>query len=392
MIGGDFMASAKIRYWILIGLVTISGFSQGMLLPLIAVILEQDGVSSSVNGMHATALYIGVLIASPFMEKPLQKLGFKPIIAIGGILVFLSLALFPVWKALWFWFILRMMIGIGDHMLHFGTQTWITTTVSKATRGRSIAIYGVSFGLGFTLGPLMTRLLSINEALPFIISALLSMLVWSTLFFVKNMWPEQEIDTVQTTNSFERFVQTGKIAWIALLPGFGYGVLEATLHGVFPIYGMRIRHDVGILSLIIPCFAAGSLVSQLPLGILSDRFGRRRILLFVLLAGIGCFTFAALLEYSVVALFILFTLAGMFVGSLFSLGISFMVDLLPKSLLPAGNLMIGIAFSLGSISGPLIGGLFIQLFPNTSFFYVIVTTLVIVWIAIFTKKDHSQIA
>lgn len=392
MIGGDFMASAKIRYWILIGLVTISGFSQGMLLPLIAVILEQDGVSSSVNGMHATALYIGVLIASPFMEKPLQKLGFKPIIAIGGILVFLSLALFPVWKALWFWFILRMMIGIGDHMLHFGTQTWITTTVSKATRGRSIAIYGVSFGLGFTLGPLMTRLLSINEALPFIISALLSMLVWSTLFFVKNMWPEQEIDTVQTTNSFERFVQTGKIAWIALLPGFGYGVLEATLHGVFPIYGMRIGHDVGILSLIIPCFAAGSLVSQLPLGILSDRFGRRRILLFVLLAGIGCFTFAALLEYSVVALFILFTLAGMFVGSLFSLGISFMVDLLPKSLLPAGNLMIGIAFSLGSISGPLIGGIFIQLFPNTSFFYMIVTTLVIVWIAIFAKKDHSQIA
>jgi len=386
------MDSAKIRYWILIGLVTISGFSQGMLLPLIAVILEQNGVSSSVNGIHATALYIGVLIASPFMEKPLQKLGFKPIIAIGGILVFLSLALFPVWKALWFWFILRMMIGIGDHMLHFGTQTWITTTVSEATRGRSIAFYGLSFGLGFTLGPLMTRLLSINEALPFIISALLSMLVWSTLFFVKNRWPEQEMDTVQTTNSFGRFVQTGKIAWIALLPGFGYGVLEATLHGVFPIYGMRIGHDVGILSLIIPCFAAGSLLSQLPLGMLSDRFGRRKVLLFVLLAGISCFTFAALFENSIIALFILFTLAGMFVGSLFSLGISFMVDLLPKPLLPAGNLMIGIAFSLGSIGGPLIGGVFIQFFPNISFFYMIVTTLVIIWIAIFVKKDHSQIA
>src|SRR5690625_284652 len=386
------MDSAKIRYWILIGLVTISGFSQGMLLPLIAVILEQNGVSSSVNGIHATALYIGVLIASPFMEKPLQKLGFKPIIAIGGILVFLSLALFPVWKALWFWFILRMMIGIGDHMLHFGTQTWITTTVSEATRGRSIAFYGLSFGLGFTLGPLMTRLLSINEALPFIISALLSMLVWSTLFFVKNRWPEQEMDTVQTTNSFGRFVQTGKIAWIALLPGVGYGVLEATLHGVFPIYGMRIGHDVGILSLIIPCFAAGSLLSQLPLGMLSDRFGRRKVLLFVLLAGISCFTFAALFENSIIALFILFTLAGMFVGSLFSLGISFMVDLLPKPLLPAGNLMIGIAFSLGSIGGPLIGGVFIQFFPNISFFYMIVTTLVIIWIAIFVKKDHSQIA
>lgn len=381
------MASAKIRYWILIGLVAISGFSQGMLLPLIAIILEQNGVSSSVNGIHATALYIGVLIASPFMEKPLQKLGFKPIIAIGGVLVFVSLALFPIWKALWFWFVLRMIVGIGDHMLHFGTQTWITTTVSEATRGRSIAFYGLSFGLGFTLGPLMTRLLSINETLPFLISALLSMLVWSTLFFVKNMWPEQEIDTIQTTNSFERFIQTGKIAWIALLPGFGFGVLEATLHGVFPIYGLRIGHDVGILSLIIPCFAAGSLISQLPLGMLSDRFGRRRILLSVLCAGAVCFAFAAFLETSIIALFIIFTLAGMFVGSLFSLGISFMVDILPKSLLPAGNLMIGISFSLGSINGPLIGGLFIQLFPGISFFYMIVTVLMIVFLAIYLKRD-----
>lgn len=384
------MASAKIRYWILIALVAISGFSQGMLLPLIAIILEQNGVSASANGIHATALYIGVLIASPFMEKPLQKLGFKPIIAIGGVLVFISLALFPVWNALWFWFILRMIIGIGDHMLHFGTQTWITTTVSEATRGRSIAFYGLSFGLGFTLGPLMTRLLTINEALPFIISALFSMFVWSALFFVKNMWPEQEDNTVQTTNSFERFFQTGKIAWIALLPGFGFGVLEATLHGVFPIYGLRIGHDVEILSLIIPCFAAGSLLSQLPLGMLSDRFGRKKVLLAVLFTGAICFTCAAFLENSIIALFILFTLAGMLVGSLFSLGISFMVDLLPKSLLPAGNLMIGIAFSLGSISGPLIGGLFIQLFPDISFFYMIVTVLLIIFIAIYVKGNDPK--
>src|SRR5690625_7793191 len=109
------------------------------------------------------------------------------------------------------------------------------------------------------------------------------------------------MDTVQTTNSFGRFVQTGKIAWIALLPGFGYGVLEATLHGVFPIYGMRIGHDVGILSLIIPCFAAGSLLSQLPIGMLRVRFGRRKVLLFVLFAGLSCFIFTDIFELSIMA-------------------------------------------------------------------------------------------
>ncbi|MFD2045288.1 MFS transporter [Ornithinibacillus salinisoli] len=387
------MVSPNVRFWILIALVTISGFSQGMLLPLLAIILEQNGVPSSVNGLHATGLYIGVLIASPFMEKPMQKFGFKPIIVIGGLLVFISLAMFPLWDALWFWFILRVTIGIGDNMLHFGTQTWITTTAAKETRGRNIALYGMFFGLGFAIGPLMSRLLSVSEAFPFIVSAILSMIVWSLMLFVRNRWPDEEnTDTItHSSSSFKRFIQTGKIAWVALLAPFGYGFLEAVLHGIFPIYGLRIGHDINMLSLIIPCFAAGSLISQLPLGILSDRVGRRKILLFVLIGGLLIFLLAAFFDTSVVALFILFTLAGMFVGSLFSLGISYMTDLLPRGLLPAGNIMCGVAFSIGSISGPYLGGLFLQLIPGVSFFYLIVAMLLIIVFAMYFKKVEVDI-
>ncbi|MBB6455383.1 MFS family permease [Salirhabdus euzebyi] len=385
------MVSSRARFRILVSLVAISGFSQGMLLPLIAVILEQNGVSSSVNGLHATGLYIGVLIASPFMEKPLQKLGFKPMILIGGSLVFISLFFFTLWEALWFWFILRLMIGIGDHILHFGTQTWITSTSQADKRGRDIAFYGMSFGLGFTLGPLMTRLIEISIALPFIISSVLSMLVWSLMFFVRNEFPESDENNVDTSSSgsIGRFIQSAKIAWVAFLPPFGYGFLEASLHGNFPVYGMRIGHEVNVLSLIIPCFAAGSLLSQLPLGMLSDKVGRRKVLLYVLGGGILTFFTASLFEDSVIWLFITFTIAGIFVGSLFSLGISYMTDLLPKNLLPAGNIFCGIAFSLGSIFGPLLGGVFIDYFPTLSFFHVITSALVIIFVAIFFKSEEK---
>src|SRR5699024_11552433 len=99
-------------------------------------------------------LYFVFLYASQLMKKQNKKFCFKPIIVLGGILVFISLALFPVWDALWFWFVLRVTVGIGDNMLHFGTQTWITTTSDKKNRGRNIAYYGLFFGLGFALGPL----------------------------------------------------------------------------------------------------------------------------------------------------------------------------------------------------------------------------------------------
>lgn len=157
----------RLRFWVLIGIVAISGYSQGMLLPLIAIIFEKDGLSSTLNGFHATGLYIGVLFISPFMESSLRRFGYKPVILIGGISVVISIALFPIWKSFWFWFILRLIIGIGDHMLHFGTQTWITSFSPAHRRGRNISLYGLFFGLGFAAGPLMTRLVEVNESLPF---------------------------------------------------------------------------------------------------------------------------------------------------------------------------------------------------------------------------------
>lgn len=41
--------SIRFTFWIMVGIVAISGLSQGMLLPAIAMIFEQEGVSSSIT-------------------------------------------------------------------------------------------------------------------------------------------------------------------------------------------------------------------------------------------------------------------------------------------------------------------------------------------------------
>jgi MFS family permease len=382
--------SKKLRFWILVSIVAISGFSQGMLLPLIAIIFEQDGVSSSMNGFHATGLYLGILIASPLMEAPLRRFGYKPIILIGGFTVAISLALFPLWKSFWFWFVLRLAIGIGDHMLHFATQTWITSFSPKDRIGRNISLYGLFFGLGFAAGPLMIGLVKINTTLPFIISSAISLVAWLTVWLLKNERPEHDTDSTSFFGTMRRFGKVFKYAWVAFLPPFGYGFLEASLNGNFPVYAMRSGIGVDAVALLLPAFAIGGILSQLPLGILSDKLGRRSVLIVVTLAGFISFTAAGLLENSTTGLLICFFVAGTLVGSTFSLGISYMADLLPKQLLPAGNLMCGIFFSFGSISGPFIGGLAIQWLKGISFFYVISTMLLLIFIALVAVRHDAS--
>lgn len=375
---------AHVLFGILNVTVAISGFTQGMLLPLIAIIFERDGIPSSINGIHAAGLYIGMLIAIPFMEAPLRRFGFKPFIIVGGLTVILTLISFSAWKSVWLWFILRLLIGIGNNILHFGTQTWITFLSSDRHKGRNISLYGLSFGLGYGFGPMMTRLLEINETMPFIISAGLSFIVWLTLFYLRNEYPEKGNKEEKSSfiQTFSRFKLVWKYAWIAFLFPFGYGFLEASISGNFPVYALQIGIEISTVSILLPAFAIGGIFFQLPLGILSDRFGRRIILTIIMLLGFLIFAVAGIFQESVLVLLICFFLAGMLVGSIYSLGLAYMVDLVPRHLLPAGNLVASILFSIGSIAGPFIGGLTIQYLNNISFFYTISLMLLLIFITI----------
>ena len=88
---------------------------------------------------------------------------------------------------------------------------------------------------------------------------------------------------------------------------------------------------------------------QFPLGALGDKFGRRKVIVSGLMVGSIFFFIGNFWENSEIFVAATFLLAGMSVGSMFSLGITYMTDLTPKELLPTGNLLCGIFFSLGSL-------------------------------------------
>lgn len=380
----------KKRFWILVLIVSISGFSQGMLLPLISIIFENDGVSSSLNGLNATGLYIGTLLIAPFMEKPMRRFGYKPVIIAGGALVFLSLFLFPLWKSVMFWFILRLVIGIGDHALHYATQTWITTTAPAERLGKNVAIYGLSFGLGFAVGPQFVPLVEINESLPFIVSSILCLLAWSLVFFLKNEKPEP-IQINKHGNTWSRYGKTMKYAWVAFLPPLVYGFLESSLNAIFPVYAMRNGFDLSMLAFILSAFAVGGIITQVPLGSLGDRIGRRKVSLIALGGGSLMFFIGSFLEGSSILIMIIFLVAGMFCGSVFSLGISYMTDLTPKELLPTGNLLCSIFFSIGSLTGPFLGGAYVE-YVDASFLTLVAGLIFTVFlIALIFGKEKREV-
>lgn len=357
-------------------IVSISGLSQGMLLPLIAYMFERSHVPSHINGIHATSLYIGVFIASLFLESLLRKWGYRKLIITGGILVSLSLLLFPLLRMMSIWFILRLIIGIGDNMLHFSTQSWLTHVTPKHQLGRTIAVYGLSFSAGFMIGPLLARLVEINSSLPFIISAVMTFTAFILVTRLHNDFPPENEHRITLKSTLTNFSKVIKTAWIAFLFPLLFGVLESTLNSNFPVFALKHGLTLSDITWILPAFSLGSILFQVPIGSLSDRFRRSHLMFYLTL--LGALTFLpADFVITKLSLMIIFFLAGIFVGSMYSLGVSYMTDITPQSLLPAGNLMCGIAFSAGSILGPVLGGLIIHA-TSGSYFFLMISTMIFI--------------
>ncbi|HCN60085.1 MFS transporter [Mammaliicoccus fleurettii] len=384
-------SSFKKLFIILSIIVAISGFSQGMLLPLISVIFERNGISSSVNGIHATSLYIGVFLSSFFIEGLVRKSGFKYMILIGGAIVALSLLLFPTLKTLSIWFILRLLIGVGDNMLHFSTQTWLTHMTPKHKLGRTISVYGFSFSAGFMLGPLLAKLVDVSEALPFILSAMLSIITILLVLLIHNEFPSSNVRPISMINTLKNFGDVIKTSWIAFMFPLLYGLFEAGLHSNFPVYGLRNGLDVTSITLILPAFSLGAILFQVPLGMFSDIHGRKKVLLCLTLIGSIIFLLGDFLPNTTFIMMGLFLIAGLFTGSFYGLGVSYMTDLTPKHNLPAGNLMIAMSFSIGSMIGPILGGTIIQISNGTIFFTMIAVFVFIVFILLLVHRTPQQI-
>ena len=76
-------SSFRYRLTVLLLAVVVGGMSQGLLLPLLSIMLEHSGVSSDTNGMNSAAMYIGVFCTMFFIEKPVKRYGYRNVIVAG---------------------------------------------------------------------------------------------------------------------------------------------------------------------------------------------------------------------------------------------------------------------------------------------------------------------
>ncbi len=359
------MKSQRFTIAVLTAVVAIAGMNQGLTLPLLAILLEQQGVSTIANGLNTAALYIGMLLVSPWLEWPLRRFGFRSTIFLGLVLLSATTLLLPLVDGLTVWFCLRLLMGVGDNTLHYASQIWVTQLASPERRGRILSVYGLAYGVGFSVGPLGINLLPWGTWAPFAAMSVCYLAAFVLLGRIGNAYPPAVSAAAKGQNRYAAVVRMG---WLALIPSFLYGFMEASLNGSFPVYALRVGVSAEWVSVILPSFVIGSLVLQLPLGSLSDRIGRQKVMVACAAVGALCFALFPLAGSSVWSMVALLTVAGAAVGSFYSLGLAFAADILPGEMVPTAGIIAGMNFSVASIVAPNLNGCLLPLSPGMMFY------------------------
>lgn len=152
-----------------------------------------------------------------------------------------------------------------------------------------------------------------------------------------------------------------------LLDSIGFGIIMPVVpHLIMDISGDTLTNAARISGLLMFTFAAMQFVASPVLGNLSDRFGRRPVLLLSLLA-LGCNYLLMGWAPTLVWLFIGRLLTGIS-ASTYGTANAYIADTFPPEHRAQYFALLGAAFGSGFIIGPAIGGFLGEFGPRTPFF------------------------
>jgi MFS family permease len=132
---------------------------------------------------------------------------------------------------------------------------------------------------------------------------------------------------------------------------------------LYVLWQHSIGFSKGTLTVVFACYIAGLLASLLVSGIVSDRLGRKAVLLPALALGLlACAVFAT--ADSVAALVVARLFTGIAVGAVVSAGMAAVTDVAGPTRRPLAALIASCAMVVGAGLGPLLAGVFAQTLPG----------------------------
>ena len=283
------MLAAISSAWALLLGIALIMLGNGLQSTLLGVRATLEGFGTATTGLVMTAYFVGFVAGSVIVPRLLANVGHVRVFAALASLASGAALLHTVFVTPVSWGLIRVFAGFCFAGLYVVAESWINEAATNRTRGQLLSVYMIMVLGGTGSGQLLMNLSDPRSFELFVlVSVLISFALIPITLSVGRAPPFEASESISARTLF-------RASPLGVIGAFLIGIAHSALFSMGPVYGTEIGLAVNQTALFIAVALFGGLVLQWPIGWLSDRFDRRRIIVAVawvastasIVAGVG---------------------------------------------------------------------------------------------------------
>ena len=351
--------------WPLFFGITLIMIGNGLQGTLLGVRAEIEGFDTATTGLIMSLYYGGYLAGSILAPKLVSN--------VGHIRVFTALASLASTTALFHglfadpvvWAISRIIAGFSFAGLYIVVESWFNALSTNENRGKILGAYMLTFYGAMVAGQYLLNLAPAEKIELFILISILISIALVPISLSKRPAPDFEAPTPTGPKSVYKASPLGTIG--VIISGTASGIIFA----LAPVYAIQMDLETAQIANFMALFVMGGMLAQLPLGLISDKVGRRKLIMGAsLLAGAAagaCYLVSDDIELLYIAFFVL----GMPALSIYGLCVAYTNDYLDNDQYVGASATLILLGGCGAFAGPFIASMIMQAFGTEALFLML---------------------
>ncbi len=346
----------------------------GMLLLMLGNGLQGTvlGIRGAIEGYDAetmsfvmSAYFLGFLLGSWRAAAMIRRVGHVRVFAALASLISAVFILYGAAPDPWVWVIMRIAVGFCFAGVYVVAESWLNDASTNETRGQALSLYMIVQMLGIISAQ---GIVTLADPSGYDLFVVMSVLV--SVSFAPILLAAGDAPAFKTTKPLS-LVRLYRISPLGCVGTFLLGGVLAGTFGMGAVFGMEKGLSIVQISVFVAAIYTGGLLAQYPIGWLSDRMDRRRLIMYLTAAGAALIAAGIVFSGSYAVVLALAFITGAVANPLYSLLIAHTNDYLePADMAAAAG---GLLFinGLGAMTGPLaIGALMTRFGPDAYFAYM----------------------